>query len=870
MKDDSGTLGIAEAMETDEPEEAQAAQGAANVQGTRPNERIRLRSFNSNPLEGIGAAAPRDYTAGIKIVNYADSYTQAAGKFASKFVAGPEKPTYADLMLAISSSLDNMRETLFSCQISQSQGMKTLAKIQEAIQLDKQKVQEIQQAKQLEEQRKATENAHKAGMVIQVLEVATALFFPGINIFLGPTLLTLAATAQIITPLQGLNQDVAKMTLWYIDTMTGGAVNQVAQMLRLGQLTLNPLVAMHVVGKQDAATCDMVCQMVYMVAEMALSIIACQPEMVAALVSKMAANVAEIAGKEAMEVGAKAATEATAKVVAREAGAVVGREVAQAIIQNGGKEIGEEAMKEIVEQAVKAGARVSQNALKEAANAAQESTMALLKSAKTPAAKAVTKVAMDVGRQTMDSFVVAEQAADAAAAVVKAGGKLAAAQAAAETSLEGVKGLSKAGAKSMGKAIAEAAMAQGEAAPAQVIQAAARSVAETTVKEVTQVTDKILQRALEAALKAGVNIGKGEVRSALMRASESAAEKADQAFQTGGKAAAKAAAKEAARASLQGVKGISEAQAEEIAEEVAEEAAEGLGEMAETVTATAARQTSLIAQKIENSSVEIQQQAVQAAEKAQTTTQSAVRTTTQQTKQVITEAMRTQIKEQIKESMRQSMEKVLSQDFQQFAKPAEREAAKQAVRQAAEKFLEEAAESAMKNVEEAESVTVSRTAAETVKETLAQGMKAASRGADKIKNIILRQGDDTDKIVAAFKKEAMKEAANNALKTTIRVGSRSFTLDSSMIDLGKNALEGCVQGAGNLVMAFRNADNAKKALEMAMLQAEYVQLGTSDKIMQQGTKTLLEGIEEIAKWIEQINRQESSYWQKSAIHFIAA
>lgn len=217
------------------------------------------------------------------------------------------------------------------------------------------------------------------------------------------------------------------------------------------------------------------------------------------------------------------------------------------------------------------------------------------------------------------------------------------------------------------------------------------------------------------------------------------------------------------------------------------------------------------------------------------------------------------VKEVAKEATQEVIQQQLSQDMKILVKEAAQEAAKEAVKAAAKEGGKEGAKETVK---------------ETAKDVTDASAKSASQLSKFAKNVLEIAKDNLDRLKSLVSAE--KGTANELAKEAAR-GARA-ALGKSMPGLNDLAnfmkVTSLVQGAVGVAKDFVDFANEKHQaelmLEQAMQQAQIEESDTDLKLLDRAMKCLLEGMTNSATHVSDINKQQSQYWQKMAIHYVAA
>jgi|GEM_PF-5730728 len=377
-----------------ESQETQQAWNSASV-----NSQIVNKVKYGIPIIGTSDVAPRDYSLANNALDYTQDQADGVKYFAQNFLDGSDKISILNAMSAVSNGLNNLRETVYACEIRETMASKAIARMQEAIQTDKNRLDEI-------ERQKAEAQAHKKEFaVFKFIEK----LLPGVG---------------------KLVVNAMKLMLWVVDTCTGGLVSMITQAAGMQPITKNPLLAMGIINKSQAAKMDMAMQIIAMVVEMAISIITAQPELMALLVGRMVAEIAQAGGEVAIKVGIQVAEKAATAAV--ESGV---KEGMQEVVQSSVKQALKQTLKDSLADAAKAGGKQGAKYAKYVEDASEEwLDKAAEKITKKAFEEAEKNAAQDVGkagakvatREAAEASVetAADQALQQAQANLKALGKI--------------------------------------------------------------------------------------------------------------------------------------------------------------------------------------------------------------------------------------------------------------------------------------------------------------------------------------------------------------------------------------------------------------------------------------------------------------
>ena len=282
-------------------------------------------------IPGIGMeedVASRDYSMAMNFLNFTQGQVDGMSDFAKRFLVGGDQISILDAMGAVSAGLSELRQSIYICQMRETVAAKAITRMQQSIQQDKIRLDEI-------ERKKAEDKAKKKPF---------ALF---------------KIIQKIMPGIGKLIVEWMKYFLWTVDTLTGGLVGMIQQAAGLEPLTSNPLQKMGLISEAQAKKMDMVLQIIVMVIEMVVSILLAQPQLVALLVARTVELVAETCAKVAVKVAVQVARQA-----AREAIKAGVKEGLQEGVEAAVKEALKQGLKEAGETTIKTGSKSATKALK--------------------------------------------------------------------------------------------------------------------------------------------------------------------------------------------------------------------------------------------------------------------------------------------------------------------------------------------------------------------------------------------------------------------------------------------------------------------------------------------------------------------------
>lgn len=401
--DETGSLGTDETGEANETEETKQTKKAWKADPTQRKSEVGIASDSSLLLDETPGVSERNSQISQNAMNFMSSYSNSVRNFGNKYLAGPEAISIGDAMLAVSSALDNLRSTIYQCQMRESLIGQRITRMQQSINLDKSRLQKLQ-----------ADEAAKKPKACKLFKIFRAI------------------------PIVGkLIERVFKTFMWTLDIITGGAISMLCKACGMEPLGENPLLAMGVISKAQAAKMDMALQIIAMVIEIVISVVTAQPQLVMALVAEMTMVISQATAKIALQVGTKLAVqlvehavkeavEQAVKKGIQEGTEAVIKESVKVSIKQGIKQSTKESIKESVQKAmmdaVKENLKTSmKTAVKESDQAAIKATQeAAEKWASKQADKLVEKVIDDVAEEAAETF-----AKKAATEGVEAAGKVA-------------------------------------------------------------------------------------------------------------------------------------------------------------------------------------------------------------------------------------------------------------------------------------------------------------------------------------------------------------------------------------------------------------------------------------------------------------
>lgn len=371
------------ADETDEGEvktgDAEGASETEEAWNSAISDEIVNRVKYGIPKIGMDDPAPRDIGTAANFLDYTQNQVNGIKDFANRFMVGGDKISILDAMGAVSAGLSTLRETLYLCQLRETVAAKAVSKMQQAIQQDKTRMDEI-------ERKKAEDRAKKKPF---------ALF---------------KFLRKIVPGIAKLLTNLLKYALWAVDTITGGLVSMISNAAGLEPITKNPMLAAGWINKSQAAKMDMALQIIAMVVEMIVSVILAQPQMVVALMAKMVEMVAQTAAKVAVKVATT-----VAKTVAKEA--------VKEAVQRAGIEALKGATREAIEQTVETAVKTQlKEGLKEALGVAGK-TGAKDASKSVKAVESVAEKWIEAEAKKIAKVIVREAVEEASTEAIENAGK---------------------------------------------------------------------------------------------------------------------------------------------------------------------------------------------------------------------------------------------------------------------------------------------------------------------------------------------------------------------------------------------------------------------------------------------------------------
>lgn len=314
---------------TTQQETVRNADGSVRVKANTPVQGKGLQSQQSQPIDPLTApASNRDTNTALKAINYFKQAVTATSKITANYFTGPEHMYLGDSMLVVSDALDNLRESVYSIQVAESNASRAVMRGQNDAQEEK-----IRK------------------------ELADMMKPPPKTFFLFKILRIIPIVKEFANKIE----DAIKLLMWAVNIVTGGAVSMITQAIGMQPIEENPLQMMGLISEEAAQKMDMALGIIVMVAEMAVSAVLAQPELVAAEVAGLTAELSvETAGEVAAAV-TEATVEATTEVAARAAAPAVGEAVAisSEIVTRATANAIERAMPKILEKVVEEGVKAS-------------------------------------------------------------------------------------------------------------------------------------------------------------------------------------------------------------------------------------------------------------------------------------------------------------------------------------------------------------------------------------------------------------------------------------------------------------------------------------------------------------------------------
>lgn len=328
----------------------------------RANTRVQLKSDTtqeSQPIDPVSTPAPdRDHRTTHKFLNYYDTNIGVTRSILPRYWTGPRVMGAGDALFAVGIALDNLRTSVYMLQEAEATAARAImqgeADAQEEVYKD--------------ELAKMNQPPPKEFILFKI--------FSAIPVF------------------GKIWETFFKLSMWALNVLTGGAVNMITQALNMQPIEENPLQMVGMINAQQAATMDMALGFIVMAVEMAVSILGCQPELILAeigeMMTELAATSAEVGedvasdavraaakiGGEAAVDGASDAVDAVSNVVSRSAAEF--EDVVQDVASTGVKSASKAALRTAAKEAAK---EAAQDTTADATKAAQKSVSKIVQNA---------------------------------------------------------------------------------------------------------------------------------------------------------------------------------------------------------------------------------------------------------------------------------------------------------------------------------------------------------------------------------------------------------------------------------------------------------------------------------------------------------
>lgn len=221
----------------------------------------------------------------------------------------------------------------------------------------------------------------------------------------------------------------------------------------------------------------------------------------------------------------------------------------------------------------------------------------------------------------------------------------------------------------------------------------------------------------------------------------------------------------------------------------------------------------------------------------------------------VEDAVKQVLKEIAKRATKEATKKLLKETIPQFAKTVAKREAKKLMKKLTEK------------VEDVQDMgkAVSKFAQKGVKEIAEEGAELALKKGE----AILEKMEKLLKMVKNEDEAAMKalaKAGRRIKKTTVGDVLGKYQVIMELQTVLQDACQ-AAQGFVNFAMQSKKADLHNKIAE---LQAEIELLDADLQVIKRSMKMVENAMVDAASWISDINKQESQFYQKMQVHFIAA
>jgi hypothetical protein len=120
--------------------------------------------------------------------------------------------------------------------------------------------------------------------------------------------------------------------------------------------------------------------------------------------------------------------------------------------------------------------------------------------------------------------------------------------------------------------------------------------------------------------------------------------------------------------------------------------------------------------------------------------------------------------------------------------------------------------------------------------------------------------------------DSLKTATTGAVHGALEgvAGAAAASKGLQVFQVVQSAVSGAMEGGAGIINGIKDENLASLKLLLADIEAEIAVLGGDLKVFQQLAAALLAAISSMGSWVNSINQQEASYYQKLAIRFIAA
>ncbi|MCE5318285.1 MAG: hypothetical protein LLG04_13115, partial [Parachlamydia sp.] len=311
------------------------ADGTVRVKANTPVQRKNVQTQQSQPIDPMTApASHRDQALIQKAFNYYEGAISATSKVSAVYFTGPEQMLMGDCMATVSNALSNLRESACAIQVAEARASREISRGQNDAQEEKIR-------KELKDMMKA----------------------PPKQFFLFKILRVIPIVKQFADKIE----QAIKLLLWAVDTILGGAINMITQAIGMEAITENPFLMLGWINEEQAKKMDMALGIIVMVAEMAVSAVLAQPELVMAQVAAMTARLSEAGASTVARVVSQTAERAIGKAVTESAATSAAKSFANAGvkvatregIEIAAREAAQQIVPEVLQQAAKQGVKVT-------------------------------------------------------------------------------------------------------------------------------------------------------------------------------------------------------------------------------------------------------------------------------------------------------------------------------------------------------------------------------------------------------------------------------------------------------------------------------------------------------------------------------